>query len=244
MATPDWNAFLASAWPDSIESPDALAIIALASNVIVGQNPPFSIQQFFAIYPKFGGPPLAPGTTPLTATLSAGDLDITVNVADGLAVGQPVAGTGIPDNTFIQNIAGTVVTLTNAPTQDGTDVPLFVWASTTIPLTVLLMFISLASSHLVQARWQDSWQFAMALFVAHFATLYAKSDGNPNSTTGQIAAQGLAGGIQVSKSAGDVSVAYQPIQGIENWAAWNLTTYGQQLATMARIIGMGPMMLY
>lgn len=196
------------------------------------------------MYPKFGGPPLLSGSASPSATLVAGNLDITVDSASGLAIGQPIAARGIPDNTYIAAVAGNDVTLTNAPTVSATGVPLFVWSNPNVPIPVVLMFISLASASLAQARWADTWTFAMGLFVAHFATLYVKSDGNPNSSVGQIAAQGLAGGIQVAKSAGDVSVNYQPIQGIEEWGAWNLTTYGQQLATFARVIGSGPLFLY
>lgn len=60
----------------------------------------------------------------------------------------------------------------------------------------------------------------------------------------QIAAQGLAGGIQTSKSVGDVSVSYQPLESLADWGAWNLTKYGQQLATMAAVIGSGPMVIW
>ena len=248
MGTPDWTGWLSGAWGPGIETTegfDASAIIAAASNVIVGQNPPYTIQDFFMMYPKFAGPALLSGIAAPSGTLTAGSAIITaVNTTAGMAIGQPLAGLGIPDNSFISGVTSNTVTITNPATQSGTAVPLVVWNATIIPIPVLLMFIALASAHLVQARWQDTWVFAMGLFVAHFATLYAKSDGNPNSNVGQAAAQGLAGGIQVAKSVGDVSVNYQALQGIENWAAWNLTSYGQQLATFARIVGMGPMLLY
>ena len=56
----------------------------------------------------------------------------------------------------------------------------------------------------------------------------------------QIAAQGVAVGILTSKSVGDVSASYQALASIEDWGQWNLTKYGQQLATAARVIGAGP----
>jgi hypothetical protein len=59
-----------------------------------------------------------------------------------------------------------------------------------------------------------------------------------------VAAQGLAGGIQTSKSVGDVSVGYQTLSSLANWGAWNLTRYGQQLATMAAVVGSGPMVIW
>jgi hypothetical protein len=243
MGTPDWSGWLASGpWAGSGDDTDALpAIVGLASNIVVGNNPPYTLQDFLAIYPKWGGPPITPVPT---ATLESGNEVIVVNSAAGMVAGNPIAGAGIPDGTFIVSIASTNVTLSNAPTANASNVALTVWNAPLIPFPVILLFIALASASLVQARWLDTWIMAMGLFVAHFATLYARSDGNPNSTVGQAAASGLAFGVQVAKSVGDVSVNYQAVQGIEDWGAWNLTSFGQQLATFARVIGMGPMLLY
>jgi hypothetical protein len=60
----------------------------------------------------------------------------------------------------------------------------------------------------------------------------------------QIAAQGLAGGIQTSKGVGDVSVSYQPLSSLEDFGQWQLTKYGQQLSTMAKVIGSGPAFIW
>ena len=79
----------------------------------------------------------------------------------------------------------------------------------TIPTAVVNAFISLASASLVQARWgAETWPIAMAMFVAHYLTLYLRSDGDAQYTSpGRVAAAGLARGILVSKSAGGVSVS-------------------------------------
>ena len=61
---------------------------------------------------------------------------------------------------------------------------------------------------------------------------------------GAVAAAGLAGGIQTSKSVGDVSVSYQVLTSLESWGAWNLTRFGQLLVTMAKVIGSGPMIFW
>jgi hypothetical protein len=51
---------------------------------------------------------------------------------------------------------------------------------------------------------------------------------------------GLARGMQTSKSADGVSASAQNLMGeFGDWGAWNLTTYGQQYATMANIVGWG-----
>ena len=72
--------------------------------------------------------------------------------------------------------------------------------------------------------------------------MQAFTSGQPNGA--QIAAQGLAGGIQASKSVGDVSVSYQVLTSLEEWGSWQLTSYGQQLATAAKVMGAGPMVVY
>ena len=85
------------------------------------------------------------------------------------------------------------------------------------------------------------WQVGMSLFVAHFATLYLQSTSLTDSpTAAQVANAGVSKGILVSKSVGDVSSSYQSIvSDINGWAAWKLTSFGQQLITMARLVGMG-----
>lgn len=111
-----------------------------------------------------------------------------------------------------------------------------------IPQPVLQLYINLASASLSQARWLDYWQMGMALFVAHYATLYLRSEGSVGTTAQQIASSGLAVGLKVSQAAGDVSQSQEYMTtGWESWGSWNLTTYGQQLITNAAIVGIGPM---
>jgi hypothetical protein len=40
-----------------------------------------------------------------------------------------------------------------------------------------------------------------------------------------------------------VSVGYTPIASLEQFGQWQLTTYGIQLATMAKVIGGGPVLI-
>lgn len=250
-ATPDWTQWLSSQWgPETDDGFWPLAVIELASNVVCGSNQPYFIQDFFAVYPMFGGAPVSIAGVNIQAGITG--VSSTAGFA-GVSVGNPVAGPGIPDGTFVQSITdANDIVLSNAATADGS-ISLTVWnastlpttAATTIPTAVVSLYIALATASLVQARWQEQWPVAMSLFVAHYLTLYARAAGNPTSTIGQIAAGGLAFGIQVSKAVGDVSVSYQPIIGwLEQFGAWNLTLYGQLLATMALTVGGGPMLLY
>ncbi len=117
-----------------------------------------------------------------------------------------------------------------------------------VPAPVLNAYIALATASLMQARWREGWAIAMGLYVAHLATLYLKTEGdqvaagandNVTAQTAVSAAQrGL--GVLVSKSAGGVSAGYQTIKGVDDWGSFALTSYGTDLATKARVVGMGP----
>lgn len=247
--TPNWSAYLASIWgPGSDDSGFASypLLASLASNVVFGSNPPYTLNTYLSFYPKYFGTPLsapAPGIQ-VTLTQNSNVATITSQNPPSIPIGALVIGAGLPDNTFIQSASGAALALSNAATVGGSNVTLTIYATPPIPFVVLLAFIAAANAALQQALWQDLWPMAMGLYVSHFATLYARSDGNPSSDAGMIAAQGISYGIQTSKSAGDISVGYQAVGGLEAWGSWNLTMYGQQLATFAKTIGSGAMLVY
>lgn len=109
-----------------------------------------------------------------------------------------------------------------------------------LPQIVLQMYVNLASASVSKARWCEMWPMAMSLFVAHYATLYLSSEGNPGTTAGQIAASGLEQGIVISQSAHDVSASAKPlIDDMKGWGTFTVTTYGAQLVSLARVVGMG-----
>lgn len=116
-----------------------------------------------------------------------------------------------------------------------------------IPQPIVQMYIDLANACIKQARWHSYWKVAMGLFVAHFLTLYLQGTADPNSGAAGVLKAGESRGLIASKSAGDVSVTrdYSTIVGdLDGWAAWKLTTYGQQLATIGRLVGKGGMYVY
>ena len=199
--------------------------------MIVGQNPPYFVEDFFATYPKWAGPQLAIPNA--TTTNGSATVTLTALVA-GVVPGLPLIGPGIPDGSFIQAVSsdGKTLTLTLPATEDGSAVSLTTWPTPIVPYPVILAYITLASASLAQARWLDMWNLAMGLFVAHYLTLYGLSDIPSSSaqTAQQAAQQGFAIGIKTSESAGDLSVSFTPLAGgLESWGAWNLTLYGQQL---------------
>jgi hypothetical protein len=197
------------------------------------------VQDFLSFFPKWGGSPLL-----LEATFTVGSSTVGLDDVTGISIGNPVSASELPDGTMVTGVNRTAqtITLSAEPTSSATD-SLLVYNAPLVPFVAILAYIYLATASLVQARWQEQWQFAVALYVAHFLTLYAQSDGNPNSTVSQAAAQGLSTGIVTAKSVSDVSISFQAVQGLENWGAWNLTSFGQQLAQFARVIGTGPMLL-
>lgn len=116
-----------------------------------------------------------------------------------------------------------------------------------VPQDVTKMYINLANACIKQARWNTAWQLVMGWFVAHFCTLYLQGTANPNSGAGAVLAAGQARGLDTAQSAGDVSVStdYNSIgEDLSGWAAWKLTIYGTQLATMGKLIGKGGMYIY
>ncbi|MCR8981641.1 DUF4054 domain-containing protein [Brevibacillus laterosporus] len=116
-----------------------------------------------------------------------------------------------------------------------------------IPQMIIQMFIDLANECINQARWHSYWTVAMGWFVAHFCTLYMQGTADPNSGAAGVLKAGQTRGLATSKSAGDVSVStdYSVIaQDLDGWAAWKLTIYGQQLATIGRLVGKGGMYIY
>lgn len=116
-----------------------------------------------------------------------------------------------------------------------------------VPDMVLAMYLELADNAIKEARWHSYWKMAMGLFTAHFATLWVMGTADAASTAADIVRAGEARGLTTSKSAGGVSIAvdYSTItSGLNDWAAWNATQYGTQLATLAKMVGKGGMQVW
>lgn len=240
MSTPNFSAILEQIWGWPIDYNGQLPYLTPANNLVLGTNPAFTLQDFYGFNPKFGGVPAS-----FTADLASGSTTLqNVTPTSNLAVGNLLSGAGIPDGAYITAVAGSTVTISAAATATATGSSVTMYYQPPIPFVVQSAFLKLATACLVQARWQDSWQLGVSLFIAHWLTLWARTDSQTDSTAQDISGQGLTFGILVSKSVGSVSASYQPVEGLKDWGAWNLTVYGQQLATLARIIGSGPMLLW
>ena len=113
-----------------------------------------------------------------------------------------------------------------------------------VPQEVQEMYLELADACIKEARWHKSWRLAMGWFMAHFLTLYVQGMADPNSKEAGIINAGKALGLQTSKSVGDLSVSidYNSLaSGVNGWATWKSTKYGQQLMQVGRLVGMGMM---
>lgn len=254
MGSPDFGALLDSWWADGSQGNWGQWIIGNASNFVFGTNPPYSITDFFAMCPNYAGEII---TTP--GTLTSGSPSVTNINTNGLAVGQfvanvivPPASSAIPAGTTIAAIPtpssgggsnGTITLSQNASANGSAPVTIYV-GPPIAPLQVIAAYIALASSSLAQARWLESWLVAMSWFIQHFLILYARSNGNPNCGPGQVVVAGLKQGITVAASAGGVSQGLERVPGLDSWAAWNSTGPGVQLATMAKVVGAGPIYVY
>lgn len=252
-AGPDLETLLANWWGGGVQC-FAWTAIADAANVIVGGNPLYQISDFLAMYPKFGTQPQSISQI-LIANAGSGYAvnDVVTVIQPGGAGGNLIVGTvdltgAIQTFQDITTQVGGGYRVANnlATTSSGAGVGAVVnivaisayTSGINLPEIIVQAYLNLANLSLSMNRWQGTWLLAMGLFIAHFLTLYLRSEGNPGTTAQQVAASGLEKGLTVSKAAGDVSQGLQPLSDLEGWAAWRETTYGVQLATFAKIIGM------
>lgn len=113
-----------------------------------------------------------------------------------------------------------------------------------LPESMLQMFIGQANNSVLPSRWGNMWRYAAGLYVAHFAALYLKTYAPSSDNSSQVATSAAQVGVVKSATMGDTSIGYDNsavTAGTEKWGAWNLTQYGAQLVTMARMVGMGGM---
>lgn len=111
-----------------------------------------------------------------------------------------------------------------------------------VPLAILNMFINQANACIQPDKWLDKWEYACGLYVAHRLTLYLKTYATSSETSQQAANSGTLTGTVKSAKLGNAQIEYDTstiTTATEAWGDFNSTIYGQQLATEARLIGMG-----
>ncbi len=115
-----------------------------------------------------------------------------------------------------------------------------------VPEAMLQMFIAQANDSVLPSRWGSMWRYAAGLYVAHFSALYLKTYSAGSGSASQAAGGADQIGTVKSATMGDTSISYDNsaiTAGTEKWGAWNATQYGSQLVTMARMVGMGGLLV-
>ena len=113
-----------------------------------------------------------------------------------------------------------------------------------IPDGILQTFLHQANDSVLPSRWGSLWRYAAGLYTAHFAAMYLATYSLGSASAAAAAAKAQAAGNVKSAAMGDTSVSYDNnavTAGTEKWGTWNATRYGQQLVTLARLVGMGGM---
>jgi len=207
-----------------------------AASMVFPGNPPFTVTDFIGIYAKFVGPP-----TVISGTLTAGSNTITgIASTAGIQVGQLVVNLdSIPKDSTVTYVGTNSITISN--TAMGNDTSFTAYLSPIMPLIVILTYITLARASIMCNRYKEAWFMMMCYYVAHFCTLFLRTDaGDQNYTASSTASSGLTKGIAISRSAGDVSTTSKILESYDEWGAWRETQYGELFITVARSVNAGP----
>lgn len=218
-----------------------LMMFGQAAGIVNNGNPPYTVTDFLGVYAKFGGPPT--NFSGLTITQGSNVISgFNAQTITGLAIGQLVVNTSaLQKDSLITAVDTQAFTIAVSQPAFANGNSITAYLTPALPLIVILSYIALASASVMQQRYQEAWFMAMSYFVAHYCTLFLRTEsGVPNVTASQVASSGLTKGIIVQRSAGDVSATSKLIQGYEEWGAWAETQYGELFITIARATNMGP----
>lgn len=212
---------------------------------IPNNGAPVTVTNIAGLVVTLSQPVTLNGTVPLQFADPVGSYQITAIGATTtqFTVGQFLVGPGISGGSLVTayNSVTQTLTLSKQVSASGTGVTFITYPTPFAPIAVIQLFINLAQSSVMSARWMDTWYLAVGLYVAHFLTLWMRSETGPNTTAAQIVQSGLQIGMLTSKSVGDVSAGIETIKGfLSEWGDWQLTLYGVQFATYAAAIGSGP----
>lgn len=111
-----------------------------------------------------------------------------------------------------------------------------------IPGGIFQTFLNQANDSVLPSRWGSMWRYAAGLYIAHFAAMYLAAYSRGSVSAAAVSSKAQASGNVKSATMGDTSVSYDNnavTAGTEKWGTWNATRYGQQLVTLARLVGMG-----
>lgn len=110
-----------------------------------------------------------------------------------------------------------------------------------IPEKILDLFVNMANKNILECVWFEKWDYACALYIAHYVAMYLKTYKDSSETPEDASNSGIGGNIS-STSLGDASISYDnsSISTLaQKWGVWASTLYGQQLVTEAKLNGIG-----
>lgn len=115
-----------------------------------------------------------------------------------------------------------------------------------LPDAALDMYLDLGLSCVNYKRFNRMWKAAIGLFIAHFCTLYLQSMQPEGTDASQVLASASSAGMVTSESADGVSYSRDgsALNDLNGWAAFKMTTFGVQFATMAKLVGRGGMYVW
>lgn len=115
-----------------------------------------------------------------------------------------------------------------------------------LPDAALDMYVDLGLSCVNYRRFNRMWKAAIGLFIAHFCTLYLQSMQPEGTDASQVLASASSAGMVTSESADGVSYSRDgsALNDLNGWAAFKMTTFGAQFATMAKLVGRGGMYVW
>jgi hypothetical protein len=170
---PNFDAWLGSAWGAGYELSAAFPFFGGSNFTPPGGNPPYYLDDFLAVCPKFFGAATALagiGTT-------AGSNVVTVPPIAGLAPGQFLQAPGVlPKSGVITSVSLGSITVSQPAMVTQSDSVAMVYAQPPLPIAVIQLYLNLATASLQFNRWQEQWYLAMGWFIAHYCTLYAQTD--------------------------------------------------------------------
>lgn len=111
-----------------------------------------------------------------------------------------------------------------------------------LPSATVDRYVDSANSAVLPSRWGGQWRDAAGLYVAHLCALRGQTYADGSASLSAAATNAGSVGVVKTATMGDTSIGYDNSAinaGTEKWGTWNATKYGAQLATMARMIGIG-----
>ena len=113
-----------------------------------------------------------------------------------------------------------------------------------VPEPVIDMYVEQAVRCIQKPRWHAMWKSGICLYIAHHLTLWLMGNAPAGSNGASVAAAGMVQGSVSSKSVDGVSIGYSQSgaqSDLTGWGSYKETIFGEQFATMARMVGKGGM---